>query len=121
MALVVALIALASCGDGNGTGLGSRFQASDAELINVNAALMDARDRLAPALDTPELISPLQVRLSTLMTALMTRRRRETTYSLLLARELMTGTEGIAPVEDGPDRAAIHLALDQVAILLSRI
>jgi hypothetical protein len=120
-ALVVALLALAGCSNGDGTGLGSRFKASDAELINVNAALMDARDRLVPALDTPELISPLQARISTLMTALMTRRRRETTHSLLLARELMTGTEEIAPVEDGPDRAAIHLALDQVAILLSRI
>lgn len=119
-ALLIALVALASCGDGNGTGLGSRFRASDNELINVNAALMDARDRLVPALHTTELISPMQVRLSALMSALMTRRRRETTHSLILARELMTGTDEVAPAEDGPDRTAIHLALDQVAILLAR-
>lgn len=119
-ALLFALVALAGCRHGDGTGLGSRFKASDTELINVNAALMDARDRLVPALHTTELIAPMQVRLSTLMTALMTRRRRETTASLILARELMIGTDGVAPVEDGPDRTAIHLALDQVAILLAR-
>ena len=120
LALLVVLTALAACRHGDGTGLGSRFKASDSELINVNAALMDARDRLVPALHTTELIAPMQVRLSTLMSALMTRRRRETTASLILARELMIGTDGIAPVEDGPDRTAIHLALDQVAILLAR-
>ena len=120
LATLVVLLVLAGCRDGDGTGLGSRFRASEQELINVHTALMDARDRLVPALHTTEMIPHMQVHLSTLMSALMTRRRRETTGALILARELMIGTEPAAPVEDGPDRAAIHLALDQVAILLGR-
>ncbi len=117
---IVLILLLAACNSGDSFGPGDRIRASDQELAAINAALLDARDRLVPALHTTDMISPMQVRLSTLSASLLSRRRRETTAALIGARDLMIGSEAAAPPEDGADRAAIMLALVQVRLLLER-
>lgn len=112
-------LALGACGD-SGAGPGDSINASDQELAAISAAVLDARDRLAPELDTPDVIQPLQSRLTNLSAALLARRREATESELGAARAIMAASESTAPVEDAADRAAIQLALDQVQLLLQR-
>ncbi len=114
------LAALAACSASDSFAPGERIDASDEELTNISIALLDARDRIAPGLHTTEIIPVLQNRLSMLSEYLLARRYKPTFDTLAEARKLLTDTEASAPPEDGADRAAIHLALDQVDLLLHR-
>jgi hypothetical protein len=114
------LVVLAACSASDSFGPGGRIEASDQELANISIALLDARDRIAPELHTTEIIPLLQNRLSMLSEYLLARRFKPTSDTLLEARKLLTDSETIAPPEDAADRAAIHLALDQVDLLLHR-
>lgn len=121
-ALVPALLlaVLAACSASDSLAPGERINASDEELANISIALLDARDRIAPALHTTEIIPMLQNRLSMLSEYLLARRFKPTSDTLADARKLLADTEASAPPEDGADRAAIQLALDQVDLLLHR-
>lgn len=120
LALLLALTVVAGCSAGDGLGPGGRITASDTELANISAALLDARDRIAPELHTAEIIPTLQNRLSMCSENLLARRYQGTVQAVSDARKILNDSEAAAPPEDAADRAAIHLALDQVVLLLTR-
>jgi hypothetical protein len=94
------------------------FNATAAELTEAGDVVSDAHNRLAGSLVDQTFAATLRPLLNTLNTHIAANRADRAAPALLAAQQALNGS--VAPAADGPDRAAIRLALDHLERLLAR-
>jgi hypothetical protein len=117
--LSVLSVAGVSCGDG-GTAPAVPFSATPAELAVVAAAVDDAGSRLASSLSDQALGAELADLLADLSLEIEANRADRASPILERVLAALVRTAPTTPTGDVPDRAAIDLALTQVAELLQQ-
>lgn len=110
----------AGCGDDVTASQPVPFNATTVELAEAGAAVDDAHARLADALSDQAFAATLRPPLGDLSTHIAANRADRAAPALNAALQALNGSAGTAPAADGPDRAAIGLALTHIASLLAR-
>jgi len=117
LAYAILVAAALACGD-NPVALSESIDVPEARVTAVTDALSDASARIAAQLDAASGGATVRTRLDELEARIQARDLDGTTSALERARAALDVAEGAGPTEQGPDRAAIRLALDDVQRLL---
>ncbi len=108
----------AGCGDDVTASQPVPFNATAVELMEAVEAVDDAHDRLASALADQAFAATLRPQLAALTQHIADNRADRAEPALVAAQQTLNGS--VAPAADGPDRAAIGLALTHIELLLAR-
>lgn len=118
--VVLAVLAIAPACGGEGTAPAVPFNASTAEIAAVADAVDDAGGRLVASLSDQALGAELEGLLADLSLEIEANRADRAGPILERLQAALVRTAPTAPAGDAPDRAAIDLALTQVAELLQQ-